>query len=157
VPFLALTATATPQVRRDICKSLKLKNPCMTCSSFDRPNLFLSVDLKRESMGDDMMHLAIRDGFDYKFDGPTIIYCPTKKDTESVTRTLEGNFYIVLLKKDDVIQFLVMKISCGMYHAGLPLQMRKQVHENFVKDKIQVVVATVAFGMGIDKPGQSAN
>jgi len=46
-----------------------------------------------------------------------------------------------------------MNIPCGTYHAGLPLKRRKEVHENFVKDKIQVVVATVAFGMGIDKPG----
>jgi werner syndrome ATP-dependent helicase len=46
-----------------------------------------------------------------------------------------------------------MKIACGTYHAGLSLGTRKEVHENFVKDKVQVVVATVAFGMGIDKPG----
>jgi len=90
VPFLALTATATPQVRRDICNSLKLRNPSMTCSSFDRPNLFLAVDSKRDSTGDDIRHLAIKDGSNYRFDGATIIYCPTKKETESVTQTLES-------------------------------------------------------------------
>ncbi|XP_059471989.1 bifunctional 3'-5' exonuclease/ATP-dependent helicase WRN-like [Neocloeon triangulifer] len=135
VPFLALTATATPQVRRDICKSLKLKSPAMVCSGFDRPNLFLAVDVKSGNMADDLKSLAIKEGSSYKFDGPTIIYCPTKKESEAVDSTLQ-----------------LLKISCGCYHAGLSFSKRKEVHQNFVKDKIQVVVATVAFGMGIDKP-----
>jgi werner syndrome ATP-dependent helicase len=90
VPILALTATATPQVRRDICKSLKLKNPSMILSSFDRPNLFLSVDFKKNSMMDDMMGLFNIENSNLKIDGATIIYCPTKKETEAVTNTLKG-------------------------------------------------------------------
>ncbi|XP_065340457.1 bifunctional 3'-5' exonuclease/ATP-dependent helicase WRN-like [Cloeon dipterum] len=135
VPFLALTATATPQIRRDICLSLKLRDPSMVCSGFDRPNLFLAVDLKSGNIADDMKSLAIKEGSNYRFDGSTIIYCPTKKETEAVTQALE-----------------MMNVSCGTYHAGLSMSRRKETHQNFVRDKIQVVVATVAFGMGIDKP-----
>ncbi|XP_071101968.1 bifunctional 3'-5' exonuclease/ATP-dependent helicase WRN-like [Haliotis cracherodii] len=134
VPVMALTATATVDVRRDICRSLKLRNPVVTCTGFDRPNLFLSVAAKAEVWYDLKQHMMKKDN-KFEFDGPTIIYCPTKKSTMEVTSVLK-----------------TQGVLCLPYHAGLSLKARKDAHHKFVNDRIQVVVATVAFGMGIDKP-----
>ncbi|XP_017784476.1 PREDICTED: Werner syndrome ATP-dependent helicase-like [Nicrophorus vespilloides] len=133
VPFLAVTATATAVVRSDIAKSLNLRNPQFLCSGFDRPNLFFEAHSKSKSnqiLSDikKCMHLS-------KFKGSTIIYCITKKMTETIAQLLNSN-----------------GVQCGMYHAGMSLPKRKETHENFVKDKVKCIVATVAFGMGIDKP-----
>ncbi|XP_050418072.2 bifunctional 3'-5' exonuclease/ATP-dependent helicase WRN [Patella vulgata] len=134
VPIVALTATATVEVRSDICRSLNLKKPTITCTGFDRPNLFLSVNNKSDIMCDLRSQLDVVNKIP-SFNGPTIIYCPTKKATMEVTAVLQA-----------------MKVACLPYHAGLSLQARKHAHHQFVNDQIQVVVATVAFGMGIDKP-----
>ncbi|RUS74144.1 hypothetical protein EGW08_018099 [Elysia chlorotica] len=135
VPVLAVTATATVEVRNDICRSLKLINPNMTCTGFDRPNLFLSVSPKSGDIANDLKMEMKKNGNKFSFDGPTIIYCPTKKATEEVVGALNG-----------------MSIACLPYHASLSLSARKKAHNSFLNDQIQVVVATVAFGMGIDKP-----
>ncbi|KAL8592125.1 hypothetical protein ACOMHN_033496 [Nucella lapillus] len=134
VPLMALTATATVDVRRDICRSLKLHSPITTCTGFDRPNLFLSVSDKT-SAGVDLKSLMAQTDSGYGFSTPTIIYCPTKKTTMEVTGVLKG-----------------LGVSCAPYHAGLSFSARKDAHTKFVNDRVQVVVATVAFGMGIDKP-----
>ncbi|KAK7463978.1 hypothetical protein BaRGS_00038018, partial [Batillaria attramentaria] len=132
VPVMALTATATVEVRRDICRSLKLHSPIISCTGFDRPNLFLSVSNKTTAAVDlkGLLHQT-RNGLHC----PTIVYCPTKKTTMEVANTLA-----------------VLGFSCLPYHAGLSLNTRKQAHKKFVNDQVQIVVATVAFGMGIDKP-----
>ncbi|XP_060081553.1 bifunctional 3'-5' exonuclease/ATP-dependent helicase WRN-like [Ylistrum balloti] len=134
VPIMALTATATPEVKRDICKSLHLKNPLIVCTGFDRPNLYLAVSSKT-SLIEDIRSQMTKKGSRYEFDGPTIIYCPTKKTTMEVAGCLSA-----------------MQVSCLPYHAGLTAKSRDDAHHKFVNDQIQVVVATVAFGMGIDKP-----
>lgn len=139
VPIVALTATATPAVRRDICQSLKLRNPAFVCTGFDRPNLYFEVSRKSSSIKDDFRPLLIRttdrNKIEYCFDGPTIVYCPTKKATETVVSELHG-----------------LGVRCEFYHAGLSPKERKRVHHLFIRDNIQCIVATVAFGMGIDKP-----
>lgn len=135
VPVLAVTATATVNVRSDICRSLQLINPNMTCTGFDRPNLFLSVSPKTGDIANDLRMEMKRVGNKFSFEGPTIIYCPTKRATEDVINALNG-----------------LDISCLPYHASLSLAARKKAHNSFLNDQIQVVVATVAFGMGIDKP-----
>ncbi|KAG8188629.1 hypothetical protein JTE90_005982 [Oedothorax gibbosus] len=135
VPFMAVTATATPAVLNDICSSLHLKNPIRVCSNFDRPNLFLEVCLKSGSVENDLLRVMTKKNGKPGFSGPTIIYCPTRNATEDVFKKLNG-----------------MKVSCQMYHAGMTPLQRKTAHREFVHDKVEVVVATVAFGMGIDKP-----
>ncbi|XP_029831379.2 Werner syndrome ATP-dependent helicase [Ixodes scapularis] len=128
VPFLALTATATPVVREDIVRALNLKQVVLTCTSFDRPNLYLEVS-RKAVMVDDLKDVVPDDG------SPTIVYCSTRASTEEV--------YKVLLNQG---------LKCAVYHAGLSLEVRKKSHADFLNDRVQVVVATVAFGMGIDKP-----
>ncbi|GFY63030.1 werner syndrome ATP-dependent helicase [Trichonephila inaurata madagascariensis] len=135
VPFIAVTATATPTVLNDICSSLKLKNPVKVCSSFDRPNLYLEVCMKSGSAENDLLRVMCKKDGKPGFSGPTIIYCPTRNSTEDVYKKL-----------------LDMKVSCQIYHAGMTPEQRKRSHREFVHDKVEVVVATVAFGMGIDKP-----
>ncbi|XP_065222442.1 bifunctional 3'-5' exonuclease/ATP-dependent helicase WRN-like [Planococcus citri] len=136
VPILAVTASATPQVKLDICKSLNLRNAQVICTGFDRPNLYFAVSTKTNDVFRDIEKLLVQGkGFTYKFPGPTIIYCPTKKATEKVAEDLNSH-----------------GIRCAPYHADLSLKTRQSVHEEFVKDQLPVVVATVAFGMGIDKP-----
>lgn len=135
VPFLAVTATATPNVFDDICRSLKLRNPHRVKSSFDRPNLMFSASQKSVNIMDDFSRFIERKGKEVFFSGPTIIYCPTKKMSEKVGETL-----------------IAEGLSCGVYHAGLSLETRKRIHADFINDKLQAVVATVAFGMGINKP-----
>ncbi|KAG5899645.1 hypothetical protein JTB14_036018 [Gonioctena quinquepunctata] len=135
VPILAVTATATEKVKKDIISSLKLRNPQVLSSSFDRPNFYYSVNLKSGNVTDDLKKVLEHHQDGWKFSGPTIIYCLTRKKTEDLNAILE-----------------MMELKSMAYHAGLPMSIRKDVHEKFVRDKIDVVVATIAFGMGIDKP-----
>ncbi|XP_069500471.1 bifunctional 3'-5' exonuclease/ATP-dependent helicase WRN-like [Ambystoma mexicanum] len=136
IPIVALTATASPSIRKDIALSLKLKNPQLTCTSFDRPNLYLEVGRKTSNIFRDLQPLMIKKrGSTWEFEGPTIIYCPSRKTSEQVTAEL-----------------MKLSISCDTYHAGKGIKARRDVHHRFMRDEIQCVVATVAFGMGINKP-----
>ena len=137
VPVMALTATATPTVQQDICNILKLKQPQVTRTSFNRKNLYLEVRAKRATVWADLVQMLEPEveGEPRRFSGPTIIYCPKKADTEKVSSVLEER-----------------GIENRIYHAGLSLIQRKAAHKAFVYDEVQVVVATIAFGMGIDKP-----
>ena len=137
VPVMALTATATPTVQQDICNILKLKQPQVTRTSFNRKNLYLEVRPKKATAWADLVQMLepAVEGEPRRFSGPTIIYCPKKSDTEKVSEILAER-----------------GVENRIYHAGLPLQQRKAAHKAFVYDEVQVVVATIAFGMGIDKP-----
>ncbi|KAA0703606.1 Werner syndrome ATP-dependent helicase -like protein [Triplophysa tibetana] len=135
VPILALTATASPSIRDDIVKSLHLVNPIMTCTSFDRPNLYLDVSRKSADVIRDLKQFLIKKkGGGLELEGSAIVYCPSKKEAERVTAAL-----------------CKLDVSCGLYHAGLSIKQRTETHHQFMRDEIQCVVATVAFGMGINK------
>ncbi|XP_043368983.1 Werner syndrome ATP-dependent helicase isoform X7 [Dermochelys coriacea] len=135
VPIVALTATASPSVREDIVHCLNLKNPQVTCTSFDRPNLYLEVGRKTGQILWDLKPFLIKkESSTYEFEGPTIVYCPSRKTTEQVAAEL-----------------MKLNLSCGTYHAGMGIKARKDVHHRFMRDEIQCIVATVAFGMGINK------
>uniref|UniRef100_A0A8B9LDV4 DNA 3'-5' helicase n=1 Tax=Astyanax mexicanus TaxID=7994 RepID=A0A8B9LDV4_ASTMX len=136
VPIVALTATASPSIREDIVKSLYLVDPLVTCTSFDRPNLYLDVNRKSGDMIQDLKTFLVKKkGGDYEFEGAAIVYCPSKKEAERVTASLYK-----------------LGIRCGVYHAGLSIKQRRETQYQFMRDEIQCVVATVAFGMGINKP-----
>ncbi|XP_040273813.1 Werner syndrome ATP-dependent helicase [Bufo bufo] len=136
VPVIALTATASPSVRDDILASLHLHDPQITCTSFDRPNLYLEVARKTSNMARDLQQFLIKkQGPGWEFEGAAIVYCPSRKTSEQVTAELSK-----------------LGISCGTYHAGMAIRARRDVHHRFMRDEIQCVVATVAFGMGINKP-----
>ncbi|NWY54401.1 WRN helicase, partial [Chionis minor] len=136
VPIVALTATASPSIREDIVNCLNLKNPQVTCTSFDRPNLYLEVGRQSGNILRDLKQFLTRKGSSsaYEFEGPTIIYCPSRKATEQV-----------------VSELVKLGVSCGAYHAGMGTKQRRETHHQFMRDEIQCVVATVAFGMGINK------
>ncbi len=125
----AFTATATEQVREDIIKLLGLHKPYITVSSFDRPNLFFGVERPQKRM-DAMLQVLQRHQKE-----PGIIYCSTRKTTEQVCQVLRGKGF-----------------SASFYHGGLSASKRDEAQEDFVYDRIQIMVATNAFGMGIDKP-----
>ena len=130
VPVMALTATADKITREDIINQLHLNGQTFV-SSFDRPNLSLSVrreSTKKEKLKYIFQFIAKRPG------DAGIIYCLSRKNTEMVTEELK--------KKG---------INAAAYHAGLPNEERASVQERFKMDQIQVVCATIAFGMGIDK------
>ena len=130
VPIAAFTATATPQVQEDVIRLLALKTPFVVRASFDRPEIFYRVRA-REGNGDAQILQFVR-----KRDGePGIVYRGTRK---SVERTAE---------------FLSARgVDAVPYHAGLEDEQRKSRQEQFLRDEVKVVVATIAFGMGIDKP-----
>nr|XP_040125056.1 Werner syndrome ATP-dependent helicase isoform X9 [Ictidomys tridecemlineatus] len=135
VPIIALTATASSSIREDIVRCLKLNNPQITCTSFDRPNLYLEVGRKTGNILQDLKPFLVKKtSSDWEFEGPTIIYCPSRKMTEQVTAELKK-----------------LKLTCGTYHAGMSFNIRKDVHHRFMRDEIQCVIATIAFGMGINK------
>ncbi|KAJ7335801.1 hypothetical protein JRQ81_013742 [Phrynocephalus forsythii] len=135
VPIVALTATASPSIRKDIVDCLNLKNPQITCTGFDRPNLYLEVGRKTGNIIRDLKQFFIKkDTSTYEFEGPTIVYCPSRKNTEQVAAELAK-----------------LNIACSTYHAGMGIQARRDVHHKFMRDEIQCIVATVAFGMGINK------
>ena len=125
----AFTATATPQVHKDIRELLELSNPKTIVTGFDRPNLQLRV-LKPENKDQTLYHLI------HKFSEQRgIVYCSTRKQVEQVHQ--------LLLDKG---------IEAVAYHGGMEDTVRHKAQEDFVYDRVQVMVATNAFGMGIDKP-----
>uniref|UniRef100_A0A8C0BHV3 DNA 3'-5' helicase n=1 Tax=Buteo japonicus TaxID=224669 RepID=A0A8C0BHV3_9AVES len=135
VPIVALTATASPSIREDIVSCLNLKNPQVTCTSFDRPNLYLEVGLQSGNILRDLKQFLTRKQSPvYEFEGPTIIYCPSRKATEQI-----------------VFELMKLNVACRAYHAGMGIKQRRETHHQFMRDEIQCVVATVAFGMGINK------
>ncbi len=123
------TATATPRVQQDIVYNLKLTDPKQFISSFDRKNLFIEVKPKVDQLTQLMQFI---DQFK-KESG--LIYCFSRKKVEAVSNFLQGE-----------------GLSARPYHAGLSGDERKENQELFIRDDVKIVVATVAFGMGIDKP-----
>ncbi len=129
IPVIALTATATEEVRRDIADQLRLENSKWFVSSFNRPNLAYSVKPKQRAF-ESLLQLINR----YKNES-AIIYCFSRKETENVAYDLSER-----------------GISAAPYHAGLDNVLRRSTQDRFIKDEVDVIVATIAFGMGIDKP-----
>ncbi|MFA5831748.1 MAG: RecQ family ATP-dependent DNA helicase [Candidatus Paceibacterota bacterium] len=129
VPIIALTATATEKVREDIIKQLDLRGPKIFISSFNRPNLSYEVLPKKDSWGTILSLLKNHR------DESAIIYCFSRNDTEKLVGKLKASGY-----------------KAAAYHAGLNADTRKENQEKFIQDKINIIVATIAFGMGIDKP-----
>ncbi|MFH1661655.1 MAG: RecQ family ATP-dependent DNA helicase [Candidatus Falkowbacteria bacterium] len=128
---VALTATATPEVRDDIIKQLDLKNPEKVITGFSRPNLQFGVIKANESQKPEF----VIDAINSVPNGAGIIYVGTRK------------------KVDDLTQFLLEKdIQAVSYHAGMLPEERKWVQDNFIQGKARVIVATNAFGLGINKP-----
>lgn len=126
---LALTATATKQVQGDIISHLRLENPAVLVASFNRPNLFLEVRKKNNPFEQVL-------GFLLEHKGESgIIYCFSRRQVDELTEKLEQK-----------------KISVLNYHAGLSDEERSQHQKLFIQDKVDVMVATLAFGMGINKP-----
>lgn len=129
VPIIALTATATSQVQSDIIKQLKLSDPQVFIASFNRPNLSYSV-LPKADFEENLFTLLEK----YK-NQSAILYCFSRNDTEKIASILRRRGYSALA-----------------YHAGLDNQTRQEAQDKFIKDKVNIITATIAFGMGIDKP-----
>jgi ATP-dependent DNA helicase RecQ len=128
---IALTATATPEVRRDIIRELVLREPQTIITGFDRPNLtYFVVPVKNDAEKERRLAEILR-----KHEGLAVIYASTRKAVDHLTTVLER-----------------AKIAAAGYHAGLDDSRRRQVQEAFMSEKIRAIVATNAFGMGIDKP-----
>lgn len=129
IPTMALTATADKATQEDVVRQLSLQNPLIRITGFDRPNIRYSVTEKNNPMVQLENALAPHEG------ESGIIYALSRKRVEEVAGKLAK-----------------AGILAEPYHAGLPAAQRQDVHERFIRDELQVVVATVAFGMGIDKP-----
>mgnify|MGYP005990634065 CR=1 FL=1 len=129
IPVMALTATADEATRKDIISRLELNNPLEYLGSFDRPNIRYTLLEKHKPVSQVIRYLATQKG------QCGIIYCGSRKKVEMVTEKLCNNH-----------------IRAAGYHAGMDNDERAYVQEAFQKDDIQIVVATVAFGMGINKP-----
>lgn len=128
IPFVALTATADYVTRNDILEKLALQDPLISISSFDRPNIkYVVVDKNKPIV--QLIEIIRKQRGKHG-----IIYCGSRKKTETVAASLKKN-----------------GIKADFYHAGIPMIEREKVQEAFLKDNLQVVVATVAFGMGINK------
>ena len=130
-PALALTGSATPEVREDITQSLRLRNARLVLGSFDRANLWFGVTRVKDNQARLAALLAILGSDDHM----AIVYAPTRGQTEILARALRDHGH-----------------RASPYHAGLSPAVREQTLRAFLKDELDMVVATSAFGMGIDKP-----
>lgn len=132
LPVIALTATATPKVQSDIVKNLELRQPEIFMSSFNRPNLYYEIRPKRKK--DQTIKEIVK--FIHQHKGKSgIIYTLNRKTTEELADMLVAN-----------------GIKAVAYHAGLDSNTRAQRQDMFLHEDVEVIVATIAFGMGIDKP-----
>lgn len=132
VPVIALTATATPQVKEDIVNNLGLRKPAVFISSFNRPNL--EYEIRPKIKKEQTIKGIVR--FIHENRGKSgIIYTLNRKTTEELSEILKVN-----------------GIKAGAYHAGLDSKLRAERQDQFLNEDMQVIVATIAFGMGIDKP-----
>ncbi|MBA2346596.1 MAG: ATP-dependent DNA helicase RecQ [Rubrobacter sp.] len=130
-PVLALTATATPRVREDILRSLAMRSPEVVVTSFNRPNLtYRVIEAKKKESKLPLILDVIR-----RYPPPGIVYATTRKECEELAAGLRRS-----------------GIEAAHYHAGLSSSERSDVQERFMTDELPVVVATIAFGMGVDKP-----
>ncbi|MBP4137856.1 DNA helicase RecQ [Flavobacterium geliluteum] len=130
VPIIGLTATATPKVQEDILKNLEMSDATTFKASFNRPNLYYEVRTKTKNIESDIIR------FIKQHKGKSgIIYCLSRKKVESIAEVLQVN-----------------GISAVPYHAGLDAKTRAKHQDMFLMEDVDVVVATIAFGMGIDKP-----
>ena len=130
LPIIALTATATPKVQEDILKNLKIPDATLFKASFNRPNLYYEVQPKTENVESDIIRFVKQN------EGKSgIIYCLSRKKVEKLAQTLQVN-----------------NIKAIPYHAGLDNKTRARNQDLFLTEDCDVVVATIAFGMGIDKP-----
>ena len=127
--FLALTATATAQVQKDITANLRMKTPEVFVAGFNRANIFLEVRPKRNALREVIACLEQHSG------ESGIIYCFSRKQVDKLTEQLTDSGYSAL-----------------NYHAGLSDEERRNHQQQFIRDRVRIMVATVAFGMGIDKP-----
>ncbi|MDY0084261.1 MAG: RecQ family ATP-dependent DNA helicase, partial [Ignavibacteriaceae bacterium] len=123
----AFTATATPEVVKDIIKQLELKNSKLIIKGFERDNLFINAEITKKKK-ERCLQLC------QQYRGTSIIYTSSRKKAEEVSEYLKLN-----------------KLNCEYYHAGLDPIIRKKIQEDFIEDRLSVIVATNAFGMGIDK------
>ena len=129
-PVIALTATATPKVQHDIQKNLGMMEAKVFKSSFNRPNLYYEVKQKTNNVDKDIIKFIKNNP------GKSgIIYCLSRKKVEELAEILQAN-----------------GISARPYHAGMDSALRTQNQDDFLMEKVDVIVATIAFGMGIDKP-----
>ena len=130
IPIIALTATATPKVQEDILKNLKIKDAKIFKASFNRPNLYYEVRKKSKDVIVEIVKFIKKNK-----SKSGIIYCLSRKKVEELTKTLKVN-----------------DIKAVPYHAGLDAKTRSLNQDLFLKEDCDIVVATIAFGMGIDKP-----
>jgi len=129
VPIIALTATATPKVQQDIQKNLGMKEARVYKASFNRENLYYEVRPKKDVLKQMITFIRKNEG------KSGIIYCLSRKKTEEIAETLQVN-----------------GINAKAYHAGMDSGQRGRVQDQFLMQEVDVIVATIAFGMGIDKP-----
>ena len=127
--LMALTATATDRVRADIVTQLGLRDPGVYVASFNRPNLKYHIEPKHEPYARLLAFLRERDG------EAGIVYCSTRRSTETLASRLSAD-----------------GVSALPYHAGLESEVRADHQERFLRDDVRVICATIAFGMGVDKP-----
>lgn len=127
-PLLAVTATATHKCREDIVRHLRIRGPSLV-TTVDRPNLTFTA-LEKPGKAVDAIRRELP-----SVEGSSIVYVQTTKEADTIARDLQD-----------------AGVACASYHAGLDLDVRRAVHDDFSRDRTRVVVATLAFGMGVDKP-----